>query len=59
MIITGKKFASMCDVGTWEALATKADVDYCIDVAKNITLVLSTPPNASALMLQTLLRAQE
>lgn len=34
MIITGKKFASMCDIGTWEALATKADVDYCIDVAK-------------------------
>ena len=34
MIINGKKFASMCDIGTWHALATKAEVDSSIEVAK-------------------------
>lgn len=34
MIISGKKFASMCDVGTWHALATKEEVDNAIAVAK-------------------------
>lgn len=34
MIINGKTFASMCDIGTWHALATKAEVDNSIDVAK-------------------------
>lgn len=34
MRISGKKFASMCDIGAWDALATKADVDRSIEVAK-------------------------
>lgn len=34
MKINGKTFASMCDIGTWHALATKAEVDNSIDVAK-------------------------
>ena len=34
MIIDGKKFASLCDIGTWEARATLADVDRSIEVAK-------------------------
>jgi len=34
MIIDGKTFASMCDVGTWHALATKEEVDNAIEVAK-------------------------
>jgi len=34
MIIDGKKFASMCDIGTWHALATKAEVDHSIEIAK-------------------------
>ena len=34
MIIDGKKFASMCDIGTWHALATKAEEDTSIEVAK-------------------------
>ena len=34
MRIDGKTFASMCDVGTWHTLATKAEVDNAIAVAK-------------------------
>ena len=34
MIIDGKKFASMCDVGTWEPQATLADVDRAVALAK-------------------------
>ena len=34
MIIDGKKFTSMCDVGAFHALTTKAEVDHTIAVAK-------------------------
>ena len=34
MKINGKTFASMCDIGTWHALATKEEVDNSIAVAK-------------------------
>ena len=34
MKIDGKTFASMCDIGTWHALATKAEVDNTIEIAK-------------------------
>ena len=34
MKIDGKTFASMCDIGTWHALATKKEVDNAIEIAK-------------------------
>ena len=34
MMIDGKKFASMCDIGTFHALSTKAEVDNSIRIAK-------------------------
>lgn len=34
MIIDGKKFASMCDVGNMNVWATKADMKYVVDLAK-------------------------
>ena len=34
MIMDGKKFASLCDVGAFSALTTKSEVDYAIEVAK-------------------------